>query len=90
MELSGAPSLSATTFVIGLSELSAPFKQGVFVPFPDWTVNFNMDVIGFFDFVATWPTGVPAGIPLLLQVWFADAGAPAGYAASNALGEVTP
>ena len=32
-----------------------------------------------------WPSGVPAGLPLYFQFWISDAGAVAGFAASNGL-----
>lgn len=38
----------------------------------------------------TWPPGLPSGVPLYLQVWQPAAGAPLGFAASNALRGETP
>lgn len=88
--LTNAPPSSPTTLVVGVSELSAPFKLGVMVPALDWFLNIPTDAQGGYSVVAIWPAGVPGGIPLFIQAWFADAGAPFGFAASNALSEVTP
>ena len=37
-----------------------------------------------------WPAGVPSGFSFWSQWWIADAGAPAGYAASNGVRGTTP
>jgi hypothetical protein len=38
----------------------------------------------------TWPTGLPAGIPVYWQHWVSNAGGPVGFEASNAVNSTTP
>jgi len=77
----------ATTafYLIGFSELYAPFRGGVlvpafdlFVPLPTGpgTLNLNLN---------SWPPGLPQGASIFFQVWIGDPGGPAGFAASNAV-----
>ncbi len=80
-----APS-APLTLVVGLSSLAAPFKGGTLVPYPDVLVGpLATDASGLLVLQATWPEGVPIDTQVFLQAWIADAGAPSGLAASNAL-----
>ena len=85
----GAP--SAPGFVVlGLAALNLPFKGGVLVPQPDRIYPIVLDATGGLTATATWPHGVPAAPPMLLQAWIADAAAPAGYSATNGLSLAAP
>lgn len=82
---------SATTFVIGASALSAPFKGGLLVPNPDVLLaGFPTGPAGAVTLAGTWPAGLPSGFTFYFQCWTADAGGPAGFSASNALRATTP
>jgi probable HAF family extracellular repeat protein len=89
--LSGAQPSSPIAWFIGIAELDAPFKGGVLVPAPTLILLGNTtSPAGGFVVGATWPGGLPAQTSLFFQMWIADAGAPAGYAASNGLEATTP
>ncbi|MCB9899493.1 MAG: VCBS repeat-containing protein [Planctomycetes bacterium] len=79
------PSASAA-LVIGITTIFAPFKGGVLVPAPDVLVTgLPTDGVGALDVHATWPTGLPSGFALQLQMLVSDGGAPLGTAFSNGL-----
>lgn len=79
----GLPGASST-LVAGLSLLAAPLKGGVLVPNPDVILPMGpVDVDGDFELVATWPVGIPAGVPLWFQWWLVDGSGPVGFTASN-------
>lgn len=80
----GAPSTPGFV-VLGLTALNLPFKGGVLVPQPDRIYPVVLDAAGGLAATATWPHGVPAAPPMLLQAWMLDATAPAGYSATNGL-----
>lgn len=88
--LNGAPSGASPLLVAGLSALYAPFKAGTLVPQPQAIVLLPaVDGNGHSALHVHWPA-LPASTTLYLQAWHADAGGPAGFAASNALAAVTP
>lgn len=78
--------------VLGVSQLSAPFKQGILVPSPDILLpNLPLDETGALHLAFDWPpAGVPNGVFLYWQYWIPDAGGPAGFAASNGVLSTTP
>jgi hypothetical protein len=86
----GAPALAAGFLVVGLSELSAAFKQGVMIPHPDLLLAKPMDGAGAAALLFTWPAGVTSGASFWSQWWTVDAGGPAGFAASNGLRGTAP
>jgi hypothetical protein len=91
LELRGAAASSATTLVIGLSPLVAPFKGGVLVPQPNLLLGgLATDAEGGLLLGADWPAGVAPGLQLWLQAWVADASARYGLAASNGVTAVAP
>ena len=45
---------------------------------------------GAWTLPVAWPSGLPCALSGWLQVWFADAGAPQGFAATNGLRGTTP
>lgn len=72
--------------VLGLTQLSQPFKGGVLVPTPDVILSgLSLDPNGEWSLVSDWPTGIPSGAPLWMQAWIQDGSAPQGYAASHGL-----
>jgi hypothetical protein len=84
--LTGGLPFGITNLVVGMSELSLPFKGGVMVPALDGIqVSLPLDGTGALIIVDTWPSDAPAGIELWLQFWTADPAGPAGLTASNAV-----
>jgi len=53
------------------------------VPVPAVVVPLLTNAQGLIVVKAHWPAGVPAGTPIFLQAWMADASGPAGFAATN-------
>ena len=77
--------------VLGLSELSLPFKGGTLVPQPLLVLpGPPISSAGSGTLSATWPAGIPARTSLWLQCWMADPSGPAGFTASNAVRGTTP
>jgi len=89
--LRDAPPGAAAFHVVGLAELSFPFKGGVLVPTPD-LLNGPLFVgpSGELTLAGPWIPGLPSGLPLYLQFWWADAGGPKGFAASRAVRGTMP
>ena len=90
LTLVNALPLSTAYLIMSLSELSAPFKGGTLVPFPDLFTALPVDAGGAVTVPFVWPAAIPARVPLFLQYWVVDAAGPKGFAASNALKGVTP
>jgi len=79
------------TIVLGASQADLPFKGGTMVPFPDLLLFGNpMGPDGAAGVAGNWTPGIPSGITLWLQWWFADEGGVAGKAASSGLSLTTP
>jgi hypothetical protein len=73
--------------------LTVPFKGGVLVPAPDLIVGplaLGLSVGETADLPFHMPPGLPSGVTFFTQAWFADAGAPNGFAATNALSGTIP
>jgi hypothetical protein len=86
----GAPSAPALLFV-SLGSAPLPFKGGVLKATPILlSLPLLTDADGDVYLPFTWPTGVPAGTPLVLQTAVQDSEAVAGVALSNALQGTTP
>ena len=83
--LTGGPLIAFGWWVVGLSNLSAPFKGGTLVPSPDALVGPLTVVGGQYIMNSTFPAGVPAGVAFFGQFWMPDGAAVKGYSASNAL-----
>lgn len=91
LKLTGAKPFAPAALIVGLSQLSAPFKGGVLVPFPDlFVAGLPIPANGTLTLKSTWPSGVPGNLKLYFQEWIADPGAMAGMSASNALSALTP
>ena len=84
IEVSTALPDSSLFLIVGLTNLSAPFKGGVLVPFPDLLLSFPTDGAGHWQVIFSWPN-MPAGFKLWWQAWQLDPNGPAGFAATNAL-----
>ena len=69
--------------VIGFAQVNLPFKGGVLVPAPALLLPLPTNAQGMFLIKTSWPAGVPAGTPLVLQGWMPDPAGPAGFAATN-------
>jgi hypothetical protein len=89
MLASGKP-FSLAPLVVGLSNLSAPFKGGVMVPNPNFIFPLFTDFFGHATFGGLWPAGVPSGFTTYFQWWIQDPAGPQGYAASNGLAGTAP
>jgi hypothetical protein len=85
LAVQGAASFAPTLLVVGLSELSVPFKGGMMVPHPDLLLATLTDGFGELLLGAPWPPGIPGGTAAWLQAWVTDAAGPKGYSASNAV-----
>ncbi|MHC5209799.1 MAG: FG-GAP repeat domain-containing protein [Planctomycetota bacterium] len=88
---SGALGSVAATMFVGFTQIDAPFKGGTLVPGLD-VILFGLatDAGGNLALAGTWPPGVPSGTTVWFQTWIADAGGPAGFAASNGVSGTTP
>ena len=90
LNLKNAAHSAPATLIIGLSQIDAPFKGGVLVPSVDLLASLVTSSTGAITLASTWPTGLPSGTALYLQMWVTDAGGPKGFAASNALKATSP
>jgi hypothetical protein len=88
--LSNAKPFSLAPLVVGLSNLSAPFKGGTMVPYPNFIFPAFTDFFGNSSFGGLWPAGVPSGFTTYFQWWIQDPAGPQGYAASNAVAGTAP
>jgi hypothetical protein len=81
----------ATPFLVaGLAALELPFKGGVLWPQVDFIQGTApVDSQGHSEFPAIWLTTV-GGFDLWFQYWFADPGAPAGFAATSGVRASVP
>ena len=71
--------------VLGLDRIDAPLRGGLLVPRPDLLLPFPTNGLGGFEVTATVSPNMLPGTNVFLQAWVPDTGAPAGYAASNAI-----
>jgi hypothetical protein len=84
--LTGAAPSAGAVFVLGIAEANLPFKGGVMVPAPSLIVfGPSTNAAGSLTVGSLWSAAFPSHFTLVTQVWVADAGAPAGWAASNAV-----
>lgn len=85
LRLDRAASDAAATLVVGLSEVGLPLKGGVLLPAADKLLFLTTSAAGELQLAGSWPATTPNGLSVYLQTWVRDAGAPLGFAASNAL-----
>ena len=85
LDVDGAPASSTGGIVVGFAKSLLPVFGGTLVPSLDLYLPFATDDSGSASFTAPWPGGLPPGFQLWVQAWIADAGASAGFVATNAL-----
>ena len=82
---------SCAALVLGLTQISQPFKGGVLVPSVDLLLpGLPTGPAGSIEVDGTWPTALPTGFEVYLQYWVTDAAGPSGYSASNGLEAQAP
>ena len=84
-----APSAQAT-FVLGLTQIDAPFKGGTLVPTPSLLLPLVTSAAGSASIPFVLPSGLPSGTEFCSQLWVADATATFSLSASNGLLGTTP
>ena len=89
--ISGLPG-SAALLVIGTDALGAPFKGGVLWPHPDIIIGPYQVPFGSLLVLlkGDWPAGLPSGFSFWSQVWWTDAAAEQGLAATHGLRATQP
>jgi len=75
---------------VGASEIDAPFKGGVMVPYPQFLNGITTDPNGQLSLQGVLPANAPAGFETFLQAWLVDASGPKGLAATNAVMGTSP
>ncbi len=90
VSLSNANPGATAWYVLGFTQLGAPFKGGVMVPDVNALAPFALTPFGSLAFAYTWPAGVPSGFSTFHQFWIVDPAGPFGFAASNAVQGTTP
>lgn len=89
LALSNACPASSAWLVIGSQTLNLPFLGGILVPSADSVVPQVTDGSGAQTLAHVWPSGFPAGVPLVFQTWILDPAASGGVSASNGLSSVS-
>lgn len=95
LELPNMFAMTATAyFVLGLTEIDAPFKGGVLVPSPDVIVPVPVNTTvtdPSFSIPGTWPAGIPSQTAIYGHWWIAYTSTIfTGVIASNAISMTTP
>lgn len=89
--VTGASPAASTVLVVGVSAVNVPMLGGLLVPSPDLLISgLVADATGTFVLATTWPAGITPGTVFYLQAGVADAGAPMGFAATNAVKATPP
>ena len=84
------PNSNAFLF-LAINPTTTPFLGGTLVPFPIISsFALNSGPVGGFTLPFVWPTGVPSGLSIALQIWIQDPNAFLGSAATNGLSMLTP
>lgn len=77
--------------IVGFSAVNVPIFGGTLIPNLDIIVpDLPLDPQGAYTLTAPWPAGLVQGTEIFFQAWFVDAGAPQGFAATNAIKIVAP
>lgn len=90
ISMRGAPPNASGLLFAGLGAIDVPLAGAVFVPSPDILVPISVGSPGNLELGFPWPSGVPSGITLSLQVWLSDPTAFGGAVATNGLRLTTP
>lgn len=85
LTLSGAPASRTTLFVVGVTQINAPFFGGTMVPSLNVIAFLATNASGQMIVPATWPAGVPAGTSIYMQCWVLNGAGNSIDAGSNAL-----
>jgi len=86
LRLSNALPGSQAALFLGVTQANLPFRGGILVPTPQILVHpLPVNADGVLEATANWPAAAPSGVTLYVQYWVADALAPFGFAASNAV-----
>jgi hypothetical protein len=86
LDLGAAMEMSASTLVIGLSEVNVAVYGGTLVPFPDLLLaGLPTGPAGAWTLIDEWPAGVPSGLSVWFQAWVLDPAGPFGWSATRAL-----
>jgi enediyne biosynthesis protein E4 len=75
--------------IVGFDLLVKNFKGGLLVPSVNLIVGPLPTLGGTLPLSDTWPA-LPPGLQIFFQAWVQDSAGPSGFAASNALGALTP
>jgi hypothetical protein len=77
--------------IMGLSEISLPFKGGTLVPAPDvLVVGLSTSGFGTLELAGTMPDFLPSGLTLVLQGWVVDPAGPQGFSATDGIKATVP
>lgn len=77
--------------ILGLTELSSPFKGGTLVPFPTEVIGpLAHDASGVLKIAGLFPAGLPSGSNLFIQFWWVPSGQGFNYAATSAVKGTVP
>ena len=85
IELTQAAPSAPAALVLGGSSAQLPWFGGVLVPLPELALPWFTDAHGSAQLSVPLAAGTPTGVPIYLQAWVADFGAPQGLAASAGL-----
>lgn len=89
LTLGNAAPNSTSGLFIGATSVSLPFYGGILVPAPNILLVIPTGPAGTYTLSTVYPSGVPVGFPLYLQVWIIDITGPQGFTASNAITATT-
>jgi sulfatase modifying factor 1 len=91
LNVTGAKANSFAFLFLGLSQSNLPFLGGVLVPSFDFLspILFTSSQ-GTIDLPIPVASGSGPGVPIVMQFWINDSGAPFGYAATNGILKLTP
>lgn len=92
LQLFGALPNAQAWLLISPCFANLPFKGGTLVPDPTVMITLPVatDGLGTFQPLGIWPSGIPSGTNMYLQMWIADPAGPMGYSAGNGLKLATP
>ena len=90
LHVTNAAPQQPATLIVGAHALNAPFKGGVMVPTPNLILPAGLIGTGTLDLAGTWPSNLPTGLQLWMQIWIADPTAPLGLSATNGVLAATP
>ena len=93
LALDNAPANAPVALALAWARNDVPLFGATLVPDvvqAGFTVGVAADANGSFSLGFNWPNGLPSGHSYYMQCWLADASAPFGIAASNAVVATAP